>query len=49
VGVIYLVCFAAVAAAVLFCEHRILTPNDLSRINRVFSTLNGGSGWAVDP
>jgi 4-hydroxybenzoate polyprenyltransferase len=34
-GVIYWVSFAAVAA-VLFGEHRIVTRNDPSRINRVF-------------
>jgi 4-hydroxybenzoate polyprenyltransferase len=38
-GVIYWVGFAAVAA-VLFWEHRLVTPRDLSRINRAFFDYN---------
>jgi len=38
-GFIYWLGFAAVAA-VLFWEHRIVKPNDLSRINRAFFDLN---------
>ena len=38
-GTIYWLGFAAVAAA-LFFEHRIVTPNDLSRINRAFFDFN---------
>jgi 4-hydroxybenzoate polyprenyltransferase len=30
----------AVVASVLFWEHRIVTPSDLSRINRAFFDLN---------
>ena len=39
-GLIY---FAGVAvvAAVLVYEHRIVRPNDLSRVSRAFFTLNG--------
>jgi 4-hydroxybenzoate polyprenyltransferase len=38
-GLIYWLGFGAVAA-VLFWEHRIVTPNDLSRINRAFFDFN---------
>jgi 4-hydroxybenzoate polyprenyltransferase len=38
-GAIYWLGFAAVTA-VLFWEHRIVTPNDLSRINKAFFDLN---------
>jgi 4-hydroxybenzoate polyprenyltransferase len=39
VGLIYWIGFALVAG-VLFWEHRIVTPRDLSRINRAFFDLN---------
>jgi len=39
VGIIYWLGFAAVAG-VLFWEHRIVTANDLSRINKAFFDLN---------
>lgn len=39
VGLIYWIGFALVAG-VLFWEHRIVTPSDLSRINRAFFDLN---------
>jgi 4-hydroxybenzoate polyprenyltransferase len=38
-GLVYWIGFAAVSA-VLYWEHRIVTPNDLSRINRAFFDLN---------
>jgi len=38
-GIAYWLGFAAVAA-ILFWEHRIVTPTDLSRINRAFFDLN---------
>jgi 4-hydroxybenzoate polyprenyltransferase len=38
-GIIYWLGFAAVAI-VLFWEHRIVSPNDLSRINRAFFDYN---------
>jgi 4-hydroxybenzoate polyprenyltransferase len=38
-GIIYWLGFAAVAA-ILFWEHRIVTPTDLSRINRAFFDFN---------
>jgi 4-hydroxybenzoate polyprenyltransferase len=38
-GVIYWLGFAAVSA-ILFWEHRIVKPNDLSRINRAFFDFN---------
>jgi len=38
-GVIYWLGFLAVALVLLW-EHRIVTPNDLSRINRAFFDLN---------
>jgi 4-hydroxybenzoate polyprenyltransferase len=38
-GLVYWLGFGAVAA-VLFWEHRIVTPNDLSRINRAFFDFN---------
>jgi len=38
-GAVYWLGFAAVAG-VLFWEHRIITPNDLSRINKAFFDLN---------
>jgi 4-hydroxybenzoate polyprenyltransferase len=38
-GIIYWIGFAAVAI-VLFWEHRIVSPNDLSRINRAFFDYN---------
>ena len=38
-GIIYWIGFGAVAV-VLFLEHRIVTPNDLSRINRAFFDFN---------
>ncbi len=38
-GIIYWIGFGAVAI-VLFLEHRIVTPNDLSRINRAFFDFN---------
>jgi 4-hydroxybenzoate polyprenyltransferase len=38
-GVVYWIGFAAVSA-VLYWEHRIVTPDDLSRINRAFFDLN---------
>ncbi len=31
----------AVAAALLVCEHAIVKPNDLSRVNAAFFTVNG--------
>ena len=31
----------AVVAAILFWEHRIVKPNDLSRVNVAFFSLNG--------
>lgn len=31
----------AVIALVLLCEHRLISPNDLSRVNMAFFTLNG--------
>jgi 4-hydroxybenzoate polyprenyltransferase len=38
-GIIYWIGFGAVAV-VLFWEHRIVAPNDLSRINRAFFDFN---------
>ena len=38
-GLVYWIGFAAVSA-VLYWEHRIVTPGDLSRINRAFFDLN---------
>lgn len=38
-GFVYWIGFVVVAA-VLAWEHRIVTPNDLSRINRAFFDLN---------
>ena len=38
-GIIYWLGFAAVAA-ILFWEHRIVTPTDLSRVNRAFFDFN---------
>ena len=38
-GFVYWIGFVVVAA-VLVWEHRIVTPNDLSRINRAFFDLN---------
>jgi 4-hydroxybenzoate polyprenyltransferase len=38
-GIIYWLGFAAVSA-ILFWEHRIVTPNDLSRINKAFFDFN---------
>jgi 4-hydroxybenzoate polyprenyltransferase len=38
-GIIYWLGLAAVSA-ILFWEHRIVTPNDLSRINKAFFDFN---------
>jgi 4-hydroxybenzoate polyprenyltransferase len=38
-GIIYWLGFAAVSA-ILFWEHRIVTPTDLSRVNRAFFDFN---------
>ena len=38
-GIVYWLGFAAVSA-ILFWEHRIVTPNDLSRINKAFFDFN---------